>query len=54
MAAAKALAPGVADSAARVTPELAALGWTAETTRAIEKFDLGSLPEEARRRAFFV
>jgi hypothetical protein len=54
MAAAKAITAGVAESASRVTPELGALGWTAETTRAIEKFDLRSVPEEARRRAFFV
>jgi hypothetical protein len=53
LAAAKALAPRIASAAARITPELGALGWK-ESLTDFDHFDLASLPEEARRRAFFV
>jgi hypothetical protein len=53
MAAAKALAPRIASAAAHITPELGALGWKESLTE-FEHFDFASLPEEARRRAFFV
>jgi hypothetical protein len=52
LAAARALAPRVAGAAARLTPEFGALGWGAGLDR-FDAFDLASLPEEARSRAFF-
>ena len=33
--------------------EFRALGWTRDTSRALESFDYASLPDEVRRRAFF-
>jgi hypothetical protein len=53
LAAARALAPRVAAAASRITPEFDALGWGPGLER-FDRFDLASLPEEARRRAFFV
>ncbi len=54
MAMARKLAPEVAHRGAGKTPEFQALGWSSETVAEFERFDLASLPEEARRRAFFV
>lgn len=54
MAAARQIAPHVANEAAGNTPELKALGWTKQTLADFDAFGLHSLPEEARRRAFFV
>ncbi len=47
------LAPEVAHATAGALPELAALGWTRATLEGFEHFTLESLPEVARRRAFF-
>lgn len=54
MAAAERLAPEVAHHGAGVTPEFQALGWSRPTLDEFARFDLRSLPEEVRRRAFFV
>lgn len=54
MAMARWLAPEVADRAAGETREFKALGWTKATLADFDRFDFMSLPEEARRRAFYV
>ncbi len=54
MATARALAPHVAAATSKMNPEFVALGWGRETLRAFDRFELSSLPEEARRRAFYV
>jgi hypothetical protein len=53
LAAARSLAPRVAAAASQMTPELGALGCDSAVGD-FAHFDLSSLPEEARRRAFFV
>jgi len=35
-------------------PDMRGLGWTADTVKQVEHLDYASLPEEVRRRAFFV
>lgn len=52
--AAKKLAPEVSHSTAGMTPEFKALGWSRDVLRDFDAFDLSSLPERARRAAFFV
>jgi hypothetical protein len=52
--AARMLAPWVVQATQERSPEFRGLGWTAEDTRAVSRFDLQDLPEEVRRRAFFV
>jgi hypothetical protein len=54
MAAARKIAPEVAHWGAGNTPEFRALGWTKAVLADFNRFDLSSLPEEARHRAFFV
>ena len=48
------LAPEVAHSTAGMLPELKSLGWSRDTLRQFDGFSLKSLPEAARRSAFFV
>lgn len=54
MAIAQRMAPEVAHHASGGTPEFLALGWSKATLDDFAEFDLNSLPEEVRRRAFFV
>lgn len=49
--AARRLAPEVARSS---FPDMAALGWSASELNEVARLDLTDLPEEVRRRAFFV
>jgi hypothetical protein len=52
--AAKSLAALSARGNSQTTPEFRALGWSSEVTDAIGRFDYADLPEEVRRRSFFV
>lgn len=52
--AAKDIAPHVIDGTNGRTPEFVALGWTKETLKELDAFDYLDLPEEVRRRSFFV
>lgn len=54
MASAQRIAPEVAHHGAGTTPEFRALGWSRPTLDEFARFDLHCLPEEVRRRAFFV
>ncbi len=54
MSAAKSMAPHVAAAAGRMHKEFSALGWDRQTLSGFDRFDYTSLPEEARRRAFYV
>ncbi len=53
LSAARQLAPAVAHYGAGIHPEFQVLGWSKPTLADFDRFDLSSLPEEARRRAFF-
>lgn len=48
------LAARIAAAMNASSPEFSALGWTEETTRALGSFDLANVPDEVRRRSFFV
>ena len=48
------LAAQIARASADINREFRALGWTAQTAAKVASFDYAQLPEEARRRAFFV
>jgi hypothetical protein len=54
LAGARALAPWVAASTARNIPEFRSLGWSDATIRHFDRFDLHVLPDEVKRRSFFV
>jgi hypothetical protein len=54
LATARALSSRVVDATQAHSPEFRGLGWTDEDTRAVSRFDLSGLPEEVRRRSFFV
>ncbi len=54
IAVAKSLAGRVAHATSGLSPEFRILGWTPDTIRAMERFDFDALPEDVRRRAFFV
>jgi hypothetical protein len=51
---ARTMAPQVAHGTGGSSPEFKVLGWSKDTLRDFEGFDLASLPEEVRRQAFFV
>ena len=50
----KSIAAAVLRGTETMTPEMNALGLDAEARRGLDRFDLADLPEEVRRRAFFV
>lgn len=52
--AAREMAPRIANQTARMTPEFLALGWGRATLDEFPRFDLGGLPDEVRRRGYFV
>lgn len=54
LAAARAIAPHVAASTSIMMPEFRRLGWSRDTLHDFDRFDLDALPDEVRRRAFFV
>jgi hypothetical protein len=54
MASARALVPLIADGVGGRTVEFRMLGWNRGMLDTLDHFDLGLLPEEVRRRAFFV
>lgn len=54
LATARRLGGQVAKASTGMFPEYAALGFDKEALRAFDRFDYTSLPEEARRNAFFV
>jgi hypothetical protein len=51
---AKNLAGQIAHANSGISPEFRGLGWSASTRQRLDRFDLADLPEEVRRRAFFV
>ncbi|MFN7132898.1 MAG: hypothetical protein ACK4N5_12525 [Myxococcales bacterium] len=54
LATARYLAPDVAEATSGRMPEYRALGWSRAARDGFEAFNLDALPEEVRRRAFFV
>jgi hypothetical protein len=54
LAAARSMAPGVMRGVIGTTPEYRALGFDENVLKEMERFDLHQLPEEVRRRSYFV